>query len=281
MSEALSGAFGIKGPVLSVDTACAASANAIGYASELIRAGQADAVLTGGADAFSDILDRGLQLARVALARAGGAVLDRPQGALARRGQRDARADARGRRARSRAPRSWPRSSATACPPTATTRPLPTPRARARRARSRRRCARPGVDPTRSTTSTATAPARRRTTRPRPPRRRSASARRRRTRWPSSSTKSMIGHLLGGAGAAEAIVTVKAIEDQVAPPTANFTEPDPECDLDYVPERGARDEDRRRGVEQLRLRRRERVGAVPAAGRARRGAARARTRPRR
>ena len=50
-----------------------------------------------------------------------------------------------------------------------------------------------------------------------------------------SSTKSMIGHLLGGAGAAEAIVVVKAIEDQVAPPTANFTEPDPECDLDYVP----------------------------------------------
>ena len=58
-SEALAGAFGLKGPVLSVDTACAASANAIGYAAELIREGQADAVLTGGADAFSDILVAG------------------------------------------------------------------------------------------------------------------------------------------------------------------------------------------------------------------------------
>jgi nodulation protein E len=50
-----------------------------------------------------------------------------------------------------------------------------------------------------------------------------------------SSSKSMHGHVLGGAGAVEAVVTLLAIRNQIAPPTANFTEADSECDLDYVP----------------------------------------------
>lgn len=50
-----------------------------------------------------------------------------------------------------------------------------------------------------------------------------------------SSTKSMTGHLLGGAGGLEAGITVLAIRDQIAPPTINHDEPDPDCDLDYVP----------------------------------------------
>jgi 3-oxoacyl-[acyl-carrier-protein] synthase II len=50
-----------------------------------------------------------------------------------------------------------------------------------------------------------------------------------------SSTKSMTGHLLGGAGGIEAGITVLAIRDQVAPATVNHDSPDPDCDLDYIP----------------------------------------------
>ncbi len=52
---------------------------------------------------------------------------------------------------------------------------------------------------------------------------------------PVSSTKSMTGHLLGGAGAVEAVVAIRSLMDGVAPPTINYETSDPECDLDYVP----------------------------------------------
>jgi 3-oxoacyl-[acyl-carrier-protein] synthase II len=52
---------------------------------------------------------------------------------------------------------------------------------------------------------------------------------------PVSSTKSMMGHLLGAAGGVEAGIIALALRDQIIPPTANYEKPDPECDLDYVP----------------------------------------------
>ena len=55
------------------------------------------------------------------------------------------------------------------------------------------------------------------------------------TKIPISSTKSMTGHLLGAAGGIEAVFCIKALQDQVAPPTINYNNPDEDCDLDYIP----------------------------------------------
>jgi 3-oxoacyl-[acyl-carrier-protein] synthase II len=55
-----------------------------------------------------------------------------------------------------------------------------------------------------------------------------------------SSTKSMMGHTFGAAGAIEAIMCALALHDEVLPPTINYREPDPECDLDYVPNEARR-----------------------------------------
>jgi 3-oxoacyl-(acyl-carrier-protein) synthase len=50
-----------------------------------------------------------------------------------------------------------------------------------------------------------------------------------------TSTKSMVGHMMGAAGAIESIACIRAIYDHVLPPTINLQTPDPDCDLDYVP----------------------------------------------
>ncbi len=233
-AEALSAAFGLKGPVLSVDTACAASANAIGYAGSLIRSGQADAVLTGGADALSDILVAGFNsLESLSPEPAAPYSIDRKGLSL---GEGSGmlvimRADlAREHGASVIAEMLGYGLSADGYHPTA---PHPEGRGAARAIQTALKQA--GVSPDEvdyvNSHGTGTAkndPAETAATKVGLG---EAAAR----KAAISSTKSMVGHLLGGAGAAEAIVTVKAIQDQVAPPTANFTEPDPECDLDYTP----------------------------------------------
>src|SRR5690625_5748092 len=57
-----------------------------------------------------------------------------------------------------------------------------------------------------------------------------------------SSTKSMTGHLLGAAGGVEAVIAVKTIEDGIIPATINYETPDPDCDLDYVPNESRKQE---------------------------------------
>jgi 3-oxoacyl-[acyl-carrier-protein] synthase II len=234
-AEALSGVFGLRGPALSVDTACAASANAVGYAGELIRNGLADAVLTGGADAFSDILYAGFNALEslspepaapysrdrkgLSLGEGSGMlVLMREE--LAREHGAPVLAEILGYGL-----------SADGYHPTA---PHPEGRGAARAIQTA--LAQGGVRPEEvgyvNSHGTGTAkndPAETAATKV-------GLGEEAARRAAVSSTKSMIGHLLGGAGAIEAISTVKTLEQQFAPPTASYTEADPECDLDYITE---------------------------------------------
>ncbi|WP_198663807.1 beta-ketoacyl synthase N-terminal-like domain-containing protein [Jiangella endophytica] len=233
IAEALAGVYRMKGPALSVNTACAAGANAIGYAAELIRWGQADAVLTGGTDALSDVLvagfnsleslspepaapyskdRRGLSLGE------GSGMLVLVSDAVARSLELPVLAEVAGYGL-----------SADGYHATA---PHPDGRGASRAIQAALRTA--GVDAhevgyvnSHGTGTAKNDPAETRATKLGLGEAAGSVA--------VSSTKSMIGHLLGAAGAVEAIVTVGALQEQTAPPTANFTEPDPECDLDYVP----------------------------------------------
>lgn len=233
LAQALASAFGFKGPVLSVNTACAASANAIGYAAELIRQGRVDAALTGGAEALSGVLYSGFNALE--------SLSPKPAAPYSRGREGLSLGEGSGMLVLMREDLAHELGtpilaemlgyslSADGYHPTA---PQPEGEGAGRAIKAALRAA--GVEPKEvayvNSHGTGTAkndPAETAATK--------VGLGEHAYDTAVSSTKSMIGHLLGAAGAVENIVTVKAIDEQVAPPTANYEEPDPECDLDYVP----------------------------------------------
>lgn len=233
LAEALSGAFQLKGPTLGVATACSAGAVAIGCAADLIRSGQADAVLAGGSEAFTDLVFAGFTCLE--------SLSPEPAAPYSRHRQGLSLGEGSGflllLHADTAAAAGVPvlaevlgdGLSADGYHPTA---PHPEGQGAARAIRAA--LTRAGVAPEQvayvNGHGTGT------------PKNDSAETRAIRLalggwadRVAVSSTKSMIGHLLGAAGAVEAIVTIKALQEQIAPPTAHFREADPACDLDYVP----------------------------------------------
>jgi 3-oxoacyl-[acyl-carrier-protein] synthase II len=235
LAEALAGAFALTGPALSLNTACATGSNVIGYAGQLIRSGHADAVLAAGSDCLSDLVFAGfssleslspesaapfsLQRRGLSLGEGAGAMVLMRADLAADLGI-EAAAELRGYGL-----------SADGYHPTA---PQPEGEGAARAIVAALRAA--GVEPQDvdyvNAHGTGT------------PKNDSAETNAIRValgdaanRVAVSSTKSMIGHLLGAAGMVEGVVTVRALQEQVAPPTANFLEGDPDCDLDYVPNR--------------------------------------------
>ena len=232
LAEQVAAAFALTGPVLAVNTACASGANAIGLAADLLRLGRADAVLAGGTDALSDVVFAGFNAleslastpaapysgnrAGLSLGEGSGMVLLVRAGTAKRLGLTGV-AEVLGYGL-----------SADGFHATA---PRPDGSGAARAIRSALRHAGVRAEQVAYVNGHGTGT----------PKNDVAETRAIRAAYGAaaddllvSSTKSVIGHLLGAAGAAEAIVTARALAERIAPPTAGFRERDAECDLDYV-----------------------------------------------
>ncbi|WP_306364880.1 beta-ketoacyl-[acyl-carrier-protein] synthase family protein [Nocardia sp. CC227C] len=233
IAEAVGAAFGMLGPVLSVNTACAAGAHAVAHAVELIRAGRADVMVVGGSDAFNETVFAGFHSLEalspvpaspyskdrqgLSLGEGSGMLVLADHAVAVRHGL-PVLAEVLGYGL-----------SADGHHPTA---PHPEGEGAARALTAA--FAASGVTPAdvRYVNGHGTGT----------PKNDSAESNAvRRAFGPAaekvalSSVKSMVGHLLGAAGAVEAIATVLALRDQIAPPTAGFTGPDPKCGLEAVP----------------------------------------------
>ena len=232
-ADVVAAAFGAEGPRATVATACSSSVNAIGLAADAIRAGRADVVLTGGTEGHCRMTFAGFNALQAVdpdvcrpfdRRRAG---LSLGEGAAILVLEAEERARRRG--APVLAAVGGHGMSADAHHMTA-----PDPEGRGAVLAMRRALAASRVDPGQidyvNAHGTGT------------PQNDPVETRAIRTvfgagaaRLGVSSTKSQVGHCLGAAGAVEALATVLAIVHGFLPPTVNLEEPDPECDLDYVP----------------------------------------------
>lgn len=229
-----------EGPNNTIVTACSAATQAIGDAMQIIRRGEADVMLAGGTDSRMD------PLSLVAYAQLGAiSTADRPPEQLSRPFDRNRDGFVLGEgaaclvlesedhaKARGAAILAELAGYASTFDAYAVTKPEPEGRAAARAMRNAIKDASISVDDVDYVAAHGTST-------PLNDRMETKAAKQvfgqRAPTVPMSSIKSMIGHLIGAAGAVQAVTSVLAIRDNVVPPTINLETPDPDCDLDYVP----------------------------------------------
>ena len=225
--------WGFRGPRATITTACSSSSTSLGYAADLIRAGIADVVVTGGADTFARLTHGGFNALRACDVEPcrpfdrnrRGLTIGEASGILVF--EEEARARRRGATLRARFLGYGLTSDAHHM-----TQPEPTGEACARTMRACLKAARlnPGDVDYVNAHGTATVqndPAETLSIK--------LALGGRAREICVSSNKSMLGHCLCSAGAIEAVATVRTIETGIVPPTISYVEPDPECDLDVVP----------------------------------------------
>jgi 3-oxoacyl-[acyl-carrier-protein] synthase II len=229
--------FGFQGPNLAIVTACTTGLHSIGMAGRMIEHGDADVMIAGGAESTISPLGVG----GFAAARALSTRNDDPATA-SRPGTRTATAS------------SSAKAPASSCSRSTSTRSGAAPRSTAElvgfgmgadafHMTGAERRGPEALDDRRAALGRASRPTRSSTSTPTARRRRSATSTRANAiklafgdhakKLVVNSTKSMTGHLLGGAGGVESVFTVLAVKNQISPPTINIFNQDPECDLDY------------------------------------------------
>ena len=225
--------WGFLGPRSTITTACSSSATSLGYAADLLRHGHADIVVTGGADTFARLTHGGFNALRAVDPepcrpfdrRRKGLSIGEASGILIF--EEEGRARKRGARIRARFLGYGVTSDAHHM-----TQPEPSGEAGARTLRACLHAARLNPEDVDYVNAHGTAT-------PQNDPAETASIRlalgAHADAIPVSSIKSMLGHCLCSAGAIEAVATVRTIETGIIPPTIRWEEPDPECDLDVVP----------------------------------------------